>query len=81
MKILSAARAMATLSGVTSPRIRIAIPGLFVRDIRVNLLEGRSRHVPRERMAHHKVSVDAHLFPEFSNLVLKLRVELAIVST
>lgn len=62
---------MTTLSGVTSPRIRIAIPGLFVQGIRVNLLEGKSRHIPRERVAHHKVSVDTQLFPEFSNLVLE----------
>jgi hypothetical protein len=27
--------------------------------------------MPRERVAHHKVFVDAQLFPEFSNLILE----------
>lgn len=28
-------------------------------------------HIPRERMTHQKVSVDAQLFSKFSNLVLE----------
>jgi hypothetical protein len=29
------------------------------------------RHIPRERVSHYKVSVNAQLFSEFSNLIPK----------
>lgn len=66
----SAARAMATRSGVTSPRMRIARPGLFP-SVRINIVKGNLWYIPRERVAHHKVFVDAHLFAELSNLILE----------
>lgn len=48
----------------------MAIPGLF-HWVRVNLIDTESRHIPRERVAHDKASVDAQLLAESSALILE----------
>lgn len=63
---------MATLSGVTSPRIRMAIPGLFaVELVTHDWREYRRKDLPREGMTHHEIPVNAQLLSKLANLVLE----------
>jgi len=49
----------------------MAIPGLFGTSEWLTKPKSGAGHIPREGVAHHKVSVDAQLFTELANLVLE----------